>query len=372
MTERTHYQILQVDPSAEPEVIEAAFKRLARKYHPDHNPAPEAVGQMQAINAAYAVLRDARRRAQYDQALGGASSGSMSRAAGQSSLQRAAAASQHPLLHIWREEYPLVKLVAGYAVAAGAPQLDFAVPAYKAGLIVDGLERYGADPAAFRAYTLAQQQLQQAGWQLLQVTSAELRRDPAGVAAALYQLVADTAYRAADPVGYTQAHQAVDEIDALYADYLRRAQASDATPHDVPLRAAPGLVANALTAAYGACGALVGAVAAALIYTRIAAANTLLLGGLMLLGLLLGIGLGSAFAAALVRQYLGGGMGRSEFLLALALAFVVGVGLYTFVGVRLSALAFLGGLPLLVIVGGGALLGLLLNRRAHLAPAHDE
>jgi len=31
------YRVLQVDPSADPEVIEAAYKRLALKYHPDHN-----------------------------------------------------------------------------------------------------------------------------------------------------------------------------------------------------------------------------------------------------------------------------------------------------------------------------------------------
>ncbi|HUZ87547.1 MAG TPA: DnaJ domain-containing protein, partial [Candidatus Baltobacterales bacterium] len=29
--------MLQVDPSADPEVIEAAYRRLALKYHPDHN-----------------------------------------------------------------------------------------------------------------------------------------------------------------------------------------------------------------------------------------------------------------------------------------------------------------------------------------------
>ena len=61
------YKVLQVDPSAEPEVIEAAFRRLARKYHPDVNPAPEAAARMRDLTAAYGTLRDPARRAAYDQ-----------------------------------------------------------------------------------------------------------------------------------------------------------------------------------------------------------------------------------------------------------------------------------------------------------------
>ena len=60
------YKLLQVDPEAEPEVIDAAFRRLARKYHPDVNPAPEAREHMLRITAAYEVLRDVDRRAAYD------------------------------------------------------------------------------------------------------------------------------------------------------------------------------------------------------------------------------------------------------------------------------------------------------------------
>jgi hypothetical protein len=60
------YKVLQVDPAADPDIIAVAYKRLARKYHPDTNPSPEATRRMQAINAAYQVLRDAGTRAQYD------------------------------------------------------------------------------------------------------------------------------------------------------------------------------------------------------------------------------------------------------------------------------------------------------------------
>ena len=61
-----HYKVLQVDPEAEDEVIQAAYRRLAQKYHPDVAPDQEATARMIAINAAWAVLREATARAVYD------------------------------------------------------------------------------------------------------------------------------------------------------------------------------------------------------------------------------------------------------------------------------------------------------------------
>ena len=52
------YAILQVHESAEPEVIEAVYKRLARKSHPDVNSSPNATVMMQRLNDAYAILGD--------------------------------------------------------------------------------------------------------------------------------------------------------------------------------------------------------------------------------------------------------------------------------------------------------------------------
>jgi hypothetical protein len=66
---RNLYQVLQVDPGAEPEVIEVVYRRLARKYHPDVSRTPGADERMKEINAAYEVLRDADRRAGYDREL---------------------------------------------------------------------------------------------------------------------------------------------------------------------------------------------------------------------------------------------------------------------------------------------------------------
>jgi curved DNA-binding protein CbpA len=64
---KNYYQILQVDPSAEQEVIEAAWKRLRVKYHPDkNNSSLDSTLKAQDINEAYAILSDPAKRVQYD------------------------------------------------------------------------------------------------------------------------------------------------------------------------------------------------------------------------------------------------------------------------------------------------------------------
>src|SRR5689334_19419961 len=60
------YKTLQVDPEAEDEVIQAAYRRLARKYHPDVSPGAEAQARMAAINAAWEMIGDPVARALHD------------------------------------------------------------------------------------------------------------------------------------------------------------------------------------------------------------------------------------------------------------------------------------------------------------------
>ncbi len=62
------YKILQVDPEAEDEVIQAAYRRLAQKYHPDLSIGQAAMDRMVAINAAWETIGDPKRRASYDSA----------------------------------------------------------------------------------------------------------------------------------------------------------------------------------------------------------------------------------------------------------------------------------------------------------------
>ncbi len=61
-----YYKILQLDPEAEPEVVTAAYRRLASKYHPDVNSASDAEERMRNLNLAYAVISDVAKRSDYD------------------------------------------------------------------------------------------------------------------------------------------------------------------------------------------------------------------------------------------------------------------------------------------------------------------
>jgi hypothetical protein len=63
-----YYKILQVDPLAEAEVIDAAYRRLARKYHPDVYAGPDASERMRELNLAYSIIGNAARRLAYDAA----------------------------------------------------------------------------------------------------------------------------------------------------------------------------------------------------------------------------------------------------------------------------------------------------------------
>jgi len=61
------YKVLQVDSEAEDEVIQAAYRRLAQKYHPDvTGSSAESSTRMAAINRAWETLRDPVRRRAYD------------------------------------------------------------------------------------------------------------------------------------------------------------------------------------------------------------------------------------------------------------------------------------------------------------------
>jgi hypothetical protein len=61
-----YYAVLEIEPTAGTIEVNAAFRRLAWRYHPDRNPAPGATLQFQDINEAHQVLSDPERRAEYD------------------------------------------------------------------------------------------------------------------------------------------------------------------------------------------------------------------------------------------------------------------------------------------------------------------
>lgn len=64
---KDYYQILGVESDADSKVIKTAYRKLARKYHPDMNPEPGAEDKFKEVAEAYEVLKDAGRRAEYDE-----------------------------------------------------------------------------------------------------------------------------------------------------------------------------------------------------------------------------------------------------------------------------------------------------------------
>ena len=65
--EKDYYKILGVSKGASKEEVKAAYKKLAKQYHPDLNKSPDAVEKFKEINEAAAVLGDDEKRKQYEQ-----------------------------------------------------------------------------------------------------------------------------------------------------------------------------------------------------------------------------------------------------------------------------------------------------------------
>ncbi|MGY0504356.1 DnaJ C-terminal domain-containing protein [Luteimonas sp. e5] len=64
---KDYYQTLGVEPGAGEAEIKTAYRRLARKYHPDVSKEAGAEEKFKAVNEAYEALRDPQKRAAYDQ-----------------------------------------------------------------------------------------------------------------------------------------------------------------------------------------------------------------------------------------------------------------------------------------------------------------
>lgn len=64
---KDYYQLLGVSPDADSKAIKTAYRKLARKYHPDMNPDPGAEEKFKEVAEAYEVLKDEGRRAEYDE-----------------------------------------------------------------------------------------------------------------------------------------------------------------------------------------------------------------------------------------------------------------------------------------------------------------
>lgn len=64
---KDYYKILGVSPEADSQEIKTAYRKLARKYHPDMNPDPGAEDKFKEVAEAYEVLKNETRRAEFDE-----------------------------------------------------------------------------------------------------------------------------------------------------------------------------------------------------------------------------------------------------------------------------------------------------------------
>ncbi|MBQ9072138.1 MAG: molecular chaperone DnaJ [Bacilli bacterium] len=67
MNKRDYYEVLGVSKNADEKEIKSAFRKLAKKYHPDVSKEPDAAEKFKEAQEAYAVLSDEQKRKQYDQ-----------------------------------------------------------------------------------------------------------------------------------------------------------------------------------------------------------------------------------------------------------------------------------------------------------------
>lgn len=101
----TLYDVLQVSSSADPTVLRAAYHALARLHHPDVNSSSDAAERMRAINEAWELLSDPKRRAKYDLSMAGERP---------LTLSQAEEAAARRLTICWRCNTPLAGAFARY------------------------------------------------------------------------------------------------------------------------------------------------------------------------------------------------------------------------------------------------------------------
>ncbi|HEX5590304.1 MAG TPA: DnaJ domain-containing protein [Candidatus Limnocylindrales bacterium] len=134
--EPSPYAVLQVDPAAEDAVVRAAYRALARRYHPDMGH-PESRRLMVRLNRAWELLGDPNRRAETDRLLRERTSTAGSATPGEGGLAARAGACddrRDPDLYtpMWLQRQPNRRVVNGWGSGAAGPP-----PGRPSGSIID-------------------------------------------------------------------------------------------------------------------------------------------------------------------------------------------------------------------------------------------
>jgi len=66
MREENLYELLRVSENVDQEIIQAAYRRLILRYHPDRSSEPNAAEMTQRLNDAYAILSDPAQKVEYE------------------------------------------------------------------------------------------------------------------------------------------------------------------------------------------------------------------------------------------------------------------------------------------------------------------
>jgi curved DNA-binding protein CbpA len=106
MTALDPYRILGVDSGASQAVIREAYRALARRYHPDLAPGRAAQARMVQINAAWELIGDAQRRAEWDRANGLTEAAERVRCAAEQAAPPPSVGTYEPGGRTWHEGTP--------------------------------------------------------------------------------------------------------------------------------------------------------------------------------------------------------------------------------------------------------------------------
>jgi hypothetical protein len=105
--DKNYYQVLGINPKASADEIKKAYKKLARKYHPDLNPRRKSAEErFKRVQEAYEVLSDPVSRQEYDQSGGNSTfNGRQARYPGDSSYSATPARSRSETLNYWKAKF---------------------------------------------------------------------------------------------------------------------------------------------------------------------------------------------------------------------------------------------------------------------------